>query len=176
MRHYPGGALERAQTRRCWRAAAGSLRSDRPRWSILMKRTKSSRSPRARGVRSAPHSVRCAHVSQAGVRTVAERPAAGRLATAEPDFLGRRGGARDRGQSGALVRAGAERLVGAPPASAPEIPLAGLDGDAVGLLLSGYRFGHYLFPAVALASVCALQRRARRDCMRAAPDAQARSR
>src|SRR6516165_3030019 len=141
-----------------------------------MKTTKARHSRKERKALSPPHSVRCARVSQTGVGTVAERLAAGRLAAAEPDFLGRRGGERDRGQPGALVRAVAEGLVGAPPASAPEIPLPGLDGDAVGLLLRGYRFGHSLFPAVALASVCALRRRARRDCMRAAPDAQARSR
>src|SRR5262252_5857034 len=123
--------------------------------------TKSSRNRKARGGRSAAHPVRCAYVSQAGVRTVAERLAAGRLAAAEPDFLGRLGGERDRGQPGALVRAVAERLVGAAPAGAPEIALAGLDGDAVGLFLRGYRFGHDFFPAVALAKFHALRRRGR---------------
>src|SRR5271155_1140443 len=94
--------------------------------------------------------------SQGVVRTVAERLAAGRLAPAEPNLLGDLGGKRDRSQPGALMRAVAEGLRGAAPAGTPEVPLAGLDIDAVGLFLRGYRTFHTFSPASALASVTVL--------------------
>src|ERR1700730_2613179 len=119
----------------------------------MPKTTRTNRIPRERKGQSAPRSARRAVASQALVRTVAERLAAGRLAAAQPDLLGRRGGERHGGEAGPLVRAVAEGLVGAASARTPKIPLAGLDIDAVGLFLRGYGFGHCFFPATSLASV-----------------------
>src|SRR5271163_3016966 len=96
--------------------------------------------------------------SQSVVRTVAERLAGCLLAAAQPDLFAGGGGERDRCEPSALMGAVAERLVGAAPAGAPEIPLAGFDGDAVGLFLCWNRFGHYLFPRV-VAGIRAHRRR-----------------
>src|SRR5215471_20541975 len=101
--------------------------------------------------------------SQGVVRTVAEGLAAARFAPAQPHFFGRCGGERDGGQPGALVRAVAKGLRAAAPARTPEIPFPGLDGDAIGLLLRGYRCGHAFFPASALDTV------ASQSCGRAFP-------
>src|SRR5438105_13127337 len=92
---------------------------------------------KARESRSAPRSARRAVASQALVGAVAERLAAGRLAAAQPDLLGRRGGERHGGEAGPLMRAVAEGLISAASARTPKIPLAGLDIDAVGLFLRG---------------------------------------
>src|SRR5205807_8667806 len=80
----------------------------------------------------------------------------GRLAPAEPNLLGGLGGKRDRGQPGAFMRAVAKGLRGTAPARTPEVPLAGLEIDAVGLFLRGYRSFHTFSPASALASVIVL--------------------
>src|SRR5260370_34633712 len=119
---------------------------------------RTNRSRIGRGGRGGRRPARYAQRSQAVVGTVAVRLAAGRLAAAEPDLFGRLGGERDRGQPGVLVRAVAKRLAGAAPAGAPEISLAGLDSDAVGLFLCWDRFAHSVFPVVALASVRAIWR------------------
>src|SRR4029077_6241812 len=137
----------------CWRAAAGSPCSDRPRSVWTPKTTRANRIRRSRKAPSAPRSARRAVASQALVRTVAERLAAGGLAAAQPDLLGRRGSERHGGEAGPLVRAVAEGLVGAASARTPKIPLAGLDIDAVGLFLRGDGFGHCFFPVTSLASV-----------------------
>src|SRR5262249_36159965 len=76
------------------------------------------------------------------VGSVAERLVPGRLAAAEPQFLGLAGEVGDRGHAGALVRAVTEGLIAAAPASAPEIPLALLDGEIVGRLLRRDRSVH----------------------------------
>src|SRR5438067_11218423 len=101
----------------------------------------------ARGCRGALPRWQAATGSQGVVRTVAERLAAGRLAPAEPNLLGGLGGKRDRGQSGALMRAVAEGLRGTAPARTPEVPFPGLDIDAIGLFLRGYRTVHTFSPA-----------------------------
>src|SRR5713226_7219231 len=157
MPHCPGDARQRARTRRYWRAAAARRSSGTPR-PFLTRTTRNNRNPRGREDRSALHPAQPAQGSQAVVRTVAERLAGGRFAAAEPDLFSRLGSERNRRQPGALMRAVAEGLRGAAPAGAPEIPLTGLDGDAVGLFLRGYRCVHSFAPAIALASVRVLWR------------------
>src|SRR5205823_1089672 len=111
------------------------------------KRTRTNHNPTARECRGALPPGQAASGSQGVVRTVAERLAVGRLAPTEPDFLRGLGGKRDWGQSGALMRAVTEGLRGAASACAPEVPLSGLDVDAVRLFLRGYRCFHALSPA-----------------------------
>src|SRR5271165_1716091 len=115
--------------------------------------TRTNHNPTERECRGALPPGQATIGSQGVVRTVAERLAAGRLAPAEPNLLGRLGGKQDRGQSGAFVRSVAKRLRGATPTRTPEVPFSGLDIDAVGLFLRGYRTVHTLSPASALASV-----------------------
>src|SRR5204862_2578658 len=114
------------------------LRSGNPR-PVSTRMTITCRNPTERGRREALPPGQAASGSQGVVRTVAERFAAGRLAPAEPNLLGDLGGKRDWGQSGAFMRAVAEGLRGTAPACAPEVPFPGLDIDAVGLFLRGYR-------------------------------------
>src|SRR6516164_8177802 len=173
MRHCRGDARERTRTRPCWRAAATRPRSGRPR-PALTRMTRTYHNPTARECRGALPPGQPASGSQGVVRTVAERLAAGRLAAAEPNLFGGLGGKRDRGQSGAFMRAVAEGLRCAAAACAPEVPLPGLDVDAVGLFLRGYRTVHTFSPASALASVIVLGGGwPLPDCMRAAPSRQA---
>src|SRR5262249_54303293 len=141
MQHCRAGAPGRARTRRCWRAAAKLQRSGKPQ-TVLTRMSRTSRSPRAQGRPGLLRPAQPARAPQPLVRTVAERLAAGRFATAEPDLFGRFGGERNRGQPRALVRPVAKGLARAAPARAPEIPLAGFDANAVGLFLRRYRFGH----------------------------------
>src|SRR5690349_14292026 len=105
-------------------------------------RTKTTRNRKERRRRRALRPRQSATASQGVVGPVAERLAAGCLAAAEPNLFGRLGGERDRRQSRVLMRAVAERLRGAAPAGAPEIALSGLDIDAIGLFLRGYRSVH----------------------------------
>ena len=152
MRHCRGDVPELIQTRPCWRAAATRPRSGNPRPAS----TRTNHNPTARECRGGLPPGQAASGSQGVVRTVAERLAAGRLAPAEPNFLGGLGGKRDWSQPGALMRAVAEGLRGAAAACAPEVPLPGLDIDAVGLFLRGYRTFHTFSPGSALASVIVL--------------------
>src|SRR5262249_11488583 len=80
--------------------------------------------------------------SERVVGTVAERLALGRLAAAEPHFLGLFRGVKHRREAGPLVRAVTERLLAASPASAPEIALSLFDGDVVRRLLRRDRLLH----------------------------------
>src|SRR5438105_92498 len=173
MRHCRGDARGPIRTRQCWRAAATRPRSGTPR-PVSTGMTRTNYNPTARECRGALPPGQAGNGSQGVVRTVAERLAAGRLAPAEPNLFGGLGGKRDWGQSGALMRAVTEGLRGATSACAPEVPLSGLDIDAVRLFLRGYRCFHALSPASALASVTVLRRARRRpDSMRARPGKQA---
>src|SRR4051794_22507647 len=86
--------------------------------------------------------------SERVVRAVAERLVGGRLAAAEPDLLALLGGIGERAETGALVRAVAERLAEAAAAGTPEIAFPGLDRDVVRLFLSRDRRVHLSPPAV----------------------------
>src|SRR5207237_10839283 len=123
---------------------------------VSTRMTRTCRNPTERESREALPPGQAASSSQGVVRTVAERLAAGRLAPAEPNLLGDLGGERDRSQSGAFMRAVTEGLRGTAPACAPEVSFPGLDIDAVGLFLRGYRTVHTFSPAYALASVIVL--------------------
>ena len=172
MRHCRGDAPARVRRRPYWTAAARRPRSGKPR-SASTRMTRTYYNPTARECRGALPPGQAASGSQGVVRTVAERLAAGCLAPAEPNLLGGLGGKRDRGQSRALMRAVAEGLRGAAPARTPEVSFPGLDIDAVGLFLRGYRTVHTLSPASALASVIVLgDGWPLLDCMRAAPSRQ----
>src|SRR5205807_9232959 len=116
--------------------------------------TSASVLPRA-AARPQPHYVH--RESERIMGSVAERLAAGRLAAAQPHFLGLLGDEGHRRQPGVLVRAVAERLVAAAAASAPEVPLALFDGDAVGRLLRRDRCVHLSslpLPLLVSAPVC----------------------
>src|SRR5260370_30559314 len=155
MRHYRGAARRQIRTRQCWRAAATRPRSGKPR-PVSKRRTRTNHNPTKQERRGRLPPGQAESGSQGVVRPVAERLAAGRLAPAEPNLLGGLGGKQDRGESGAFVRAVAEGLGGAAPACAPEVPFPGLDIDAVGFFLRGYRTVHTFSPASALASVIVL--------------------
>src|SRR5580704_4809966 len=100
--------------------------------------------------RPSKRSCRCARATevdlQAIMRPVAKRLTLGGLATAEPNLPGFLGGVQNRGQAGVLVRAVAKRLAFAAPARAPEIALAGFDGDAVRRVLRWNRSVHLSSP------------------------------
>ena len=155
MRHCRGDAPGLIRTPPCWRAAAARPRSGNPR-PASTRMTRTYHNPTARECRGGLPPGQTASGSQGVVRTVAEWLAAGRLAPAEPNLLGSLGGERDRGQPGPLMRAVAEGLRGAAPARTPEVSLAGLDIDAIGLFLRGYRTFHTFSPGSALASVIVL--------------------
>jgi hypothetical protein len=76
------------------------------------------------------------------VAAVAKNRIGAMLATAEVRGLGFSGLEFYRRESGALVAAIAEGLVGAPAAGAPEVALAGFDFDGIGTLLSNRWFWH----------------------------------
>src|SRR5579863_1867501 len=99
--------------------------------------------------------------SEALMRAVAERLAAGRLAAAQPHRPALLRGEGERGEADGLVRAVAEGLSTAAPAGAPEVPLAFLDGDLIGRLLRRNRFSHLSSPPLPLLLSALSTRRAR---------------
>ena len=76
------------------------------------------------------------------VRAVAKRPRAGVFAAAEDHILIGFGFEQNRRESGARMRAVAERLIGRASAGAPEVALAGFDFVVEAFALSNLRSLH----------------------------------
>src|SRR5581483_4480043 len=127
-------------------AAAGSPWSGRRPAAPYARRTAASCTRRARRGCPPPRPATPKRESQGVMGAVAKRLAAGGLAAAKPHFLAFLGGVGKRRQAGPGMRAVAERLVAAAPAGAPEIALAGLDGDIIRRLLRRDRISHASSP------------------------------
>src|SRR5260370_37677309 len=119
MRDSGGDARGQIRTRQCWRAAATRPRSGKPR-PVSKRRTRTNHNPTKQERRGTLPPGQAESGSQGVVRTVAERLAAGRLASADPNLLGGLGGKQARGQSAAIVRAVAEGRRRPPPPGPPE--------------------------------------------------------